>query len=79
MKDFLRRIFDINTEEDLLISHNQNPESGEPFFGSWTDDPELFRKDKNVQILVVEYSLYFPLLLSILDYFIKSNFRRNDH
>ena len=35
------------TEEEVSLLP-----SGEPFFGSWTDDPELFKNDEDIQLLV---------------------------
>ena len=40
------------TDNSVEISHLKNPKSAIPFFGSWTNIPQDFENDKDIQILV---------------------------
>lgn len=56
--------FFYRTDEDNIVSPG-NIESGETFFGSWTDDPKEFENDSSIQILVKEFESITELTSTI--------------
>ena len=42
----------IVTDEDNLISDLLDPETGEPYFGSWTDDKQSYEDDSDITLFV---------------------------
>ena len=55
-KHYKEGMYILETEDELLYTHNPtNPETGEPFYGSWTDQQKDWFNDTDIDVYVTEY------------------------
>jgi len=50
----------IITDDDNVLSITADPDNGDVFFGSWTDNYIEFRGDKSIELLVDKPRLIWP-------------------